>query len=305
MANLMAIISTPVFEKAARGVELGAILGLDRYLSTHRALAPLAEGGALFLCTVRPPEEALWLVAILESPELHADGWHAAPSTTPLTDISKLRGELLFVSGKGITAGKGALAMSLQTPRTLTDADAGLLRRAAGRASAPAKHAAPAAPPPATAKRAASRAAGAAPAAPPPATAKGASRATGAAPAARSPTASAKRAAPAAPPPARSPTETSGVPAGLAELVAACESGDGSAALLAALAAWRAARAPALAELVDAISRRVSGPPASGEGEFAKLAKGGDPLLLGRLLPAVTGLSRSSGRSSTPPSRRR
>ena len=50
--------------------------------------------------------------------------------------MSKLRKALKFLSGKGIEAKPGALGMSLQTPRGLTDADVTLLREAAGGAPA-------------------------------------------------------------------------------------------------------------------------------------------------------------------------
>jgi hypothetical protein len=139
MGSALAIVSKAVFEKLAKakgGAELGDVLGIDRYASTHASLDTLGDGGSLFLVTVRPPSEALWLVGILESPEQQEDGWYAAPSTTPITDVSGAKSKLKFTSGTGITAKPGALGMSLQTPRALTADDEALLR---GGKAAPAK----------------------------------------------------------------------------------------------------------------------------------------------------------------------
>jgi len=254
MANLMAIVSKAAFEpllKRKPGAGPGVGLELDRYVSTHKALAPLAENGALFLVTVRPPDEALWLVGILESPQQRDDGWYAAPSRVPITDISSLRSKLTFANGKGLQAAKGALGMSLQTPRTLSDADVELLRTAAGTAG------------------------------PAPAVSPAPLLATHSAPSSE-PRASKKKSSKPASAPAAS--------GDLAELQAAFAQGDGAGALLAALTAWRASRSAALADLVDAISARVSGPAAEDERAWSKLAASKDPLVLGRLLPAVTAL---------------
>lgn len=139
MASVLAIYSKGVFEKKARGADgellgLGDVFPLELYTSTHRGLGPLADGGALYVVTVRPPDESLWLVAVLESPVLGEDGWRAAPNRVPITDVTNLRNVLRFTSGKGITQAKGKLGMSLQTPRALTDEDVGALRSALGAA---------------------------------------------------------------------------------------------------------------------------------------------------------------------------
>lgn len=68
---------------------------------------------------------------------------------------------------------------------------------------------------------------------------------------------------------------------------AALAARDGAGALHAALAAWRETRAPAIAELIDAISARISGPPLLDEGAWTRAAVVKDPIDLGRLLPAV------------------
>jgi Leucine-rich repeat (LRR) protein len=128
MPDLMAIVSKAVFEKdAGKNPTLGTRLGMDRYVSANKGLEPLAAGGRLYLVTVRPPNEALWLVAVLEQPKFDGKQWVSAKSQAPITDISALRSELKFESGKGITAAPGALGMSLQTPRVLTAADAALI----------------------------------------------------------------------------------------------------------------------------------------------------------------------------------
>lgn len=149
MPDLMAIVSKAVFEReAGKNPAAGTRLGMDRYVSTNKALAPLAQGGRLYLLTVRPPDEALWLVAILDRPKHDGEAWIAKKCATPITDISKLRSQIQFASGTGITAKKGALGMSLQTPRALTAADAALLDAAAD-ATAPAATPAGGAPAPA------------------------------------------------------------------------------------------------------------------------------------------------------------
>lgn len=267
----MAIVSKAVFEQLAKqkgGATLGARLGLDRYGSTHKALAPLAEGGALFAVTVRPPSEALWLVAVLEQPTLRDDGWYASPSAIAITDVSHLKDQLRFASGKGLTAAAGALGMSLQTPRTLSAEDEALLRAAAGTAAAaqpapasPAAKSAPAPSKPLAVKPIAEKAPTKQPAATPPAT---------------------------TPSPAATPHAA--MSPGLDTLATALHAGDGAAALRAALTCWQEHPWPELADLVDAISAQISGPPAEDERGFSTLAKSKDPLVLGQILPAIRGV---------------
>lgn len=147
--SVLAVVSKKVFEADARvagkKLGLGEVWPTAKYLSTHASLRPLGEGGHLFLATVRPPDEALWLVAVLVSPALDDTGWAAAPNTVPITDITPLKTKIKFASGTGITAEKGKLGMSLQTPRTLTAEDEALLLQAA---ALDPKLAAPAAPSP-------------------------------------------------------------------------------------------------------------------------------------------------------------
>lgn len=142
MASVFAVVSKKVFEtdlrRGGKVLGLGAVWPTEKYASTHAALKPLKDGGHLFLVTVRPPDEALWLIAVLRDVTAAKDGWKAKPNTVPITDITSLKSKIRFATGAGITAAKGKLGMSLQTPRALTDADATLLLSALGGPSTPA-----------------------------------------------------------------------------------------------------------------------------------------------------------------------
>jgi uncharacterized protein (TIGR02996 family) len=133
MPDVMVIVSKAVFEKAAgKSPKVGDQLRMDRYVTANKALEPVRTGGKLYLVTVRPPDEKLWLVAVLENPKFDGKQWKAAACETAITDISALRSKIKFESGKGISAAAGTLGMSLQTPRVLADADAKLLDAALG-----------------------------------------------------------------------------------------------------------------------------------------------------------------------------
>jgi hypothetical protein len=136
MPDVLAIVSKAIFERDARVggkvAGVGDVVPMDRYVSKNKGLSPVAEGGALFLVTVRPPDESLWLVAILEAPKFDGEQWVSAPNTAAIADIGALKSQITFANGSGISAKKGALGMSLQTPRVLSDADVALLRAAAG-----------------------------------------------------------------------------------------------------------------------------------------------------------------------------
>lgn len=148
MANVMAIVSKAVFDKMVGKAKpkLGDVLVTNQYVSNNPRLDAVKGGGALFLVTVRPPDEALWLVAILENPKHNGSAWVSAANAIAMTDIGALKDKLKFDSGNGIQAKPGALGMSLQTPRVLTDGDVALLRKAAGGA-APAASSEPASKP--------------------------------------------------------------------------------------------------------------------------------------------------------------
>jgi hypothetical protein len=141
VASVFAVVSKKVYETDARiggkVLGLGKVWPTAKYGSTHAALKPLEDGGHLFLVTVRPPDEALWLVAVLQDVKATKGGWMSNANTTPITDITALKGRIKFASGAGITAAKGKLGMSLQTPRALAPADVALLLAAPGGAPPP------------------------------------------------------------------------------------------------------------------------------------------------------------------------
>ena len=132
MPDMMAIVSKAVFDKDLPAAKLGAVLPMKVYRSASKHLERLAADGRLFLVTVRPPNEALWLVAVLEDLKFDGSKWQASRNRYPVTDIGSLKSMLQFESGKGISAAKGALGMSLQTPRVLSRTDVELLLHATG-----------------------------------------------------------------------------------------------------------------------------------------------------------------------------
>ena len=86
MGDVFAIVSKVVFEKEARvdgePVGLGDVWPVARYSGTGKVFeSALADGGRIFMVTVRPPDEKLWLLAILESPKLDkkTKAWVASP----------------------------------------------------------------------------------------------------------------------------------------------------------------------------------------------------------------------------------
>jgi hypothetical protein len=130
MSSVLAIVSKALFEKMVpkKDVKLGVVVDTSQYVSSNKTFDGLKDGGAIFLVTVRPPDEKLWLVGVLESPKKKGDTWVAAANEAPLTDITAAIKKLEFASGTGLKAKKGALGMSLQTPRALTDDDVKVLR---------------------------------------------------------------------------------------------------------------------------------------------------------------------------------
>jgi serine/threonine protein kinase len=141
--DILAIVSKAVFEKDARiagkPLAIGDVWPVDRYNSTNKALASLKDGGRIFLVTVRPGDEALWLVGVVDQPRFDGTAWIAPnANAVPATNISALRKTIVFESGKGMSQEKGTLGMSLQTPRALTANDvAQLLALVAGKGPAP------------------------------------------------------------------------------------------------------------------------------------------------------------------------
>ncbi len=131
MADILAIVSKAVFQKDAGNLKPGKIWPIDTYASSNKALSAVGGGGRLFLVTVRPPTDILWLVGVLENPQFTGKGWKAGRNRVPITDITSLIPRLQFANGKGINAAPGTLGMSLQTPRTLDAASTALLDGAA------------------------------------------------------------------------------------------------------------------------------------------------------------------------------
>ncbi len=145
MADLLAVVSKAIFEK--EDLALGDVWPTARYASAGKGLQALAEGGRLFLVTVRPPDEVLWLVAILEQPKFDGSGWKARANTTPIREVK--RAAIEFANGATLPTKAGVLAMSLQTPRALSAATATALagaRKVASRSAAPKTRAAKTAP---------------------------------------------------------------------------------------------------------------------------------------------------------------
>ena len=139
MPDILAIVSKAIFERDARTVGVGDVWEVDRYTSTNKALQPLAEGGRIFLVTVRPPNEQLWLVGVLDEPRFDGSAWIAKPNRIAVTNITALRKTIRFESGKGISQDKGTLGMSLQTPRLLAAADVEQILASTGAAPAAAR----------------------------------------------------------------------------------------------------------------------------------------------------------------------
>lgn len=128
MPDILAIVSKAVFEKDARvqgkPVQPGDVWPVDRYNSTARGLASLEGGGRIFLVTVRPPNEELWFLGVVDAPKSDGYAWISAKNNAlPVTNITQLRKTMVFESGKGLSQDKGTLGMSLQTPRVLLPSD--------------------------------------------------------------------------------------------------------------------------------------------------------------------------------------
>ncbi|MFT3698104.1 MAG: serine/threonine-protein kinase [Kofleriaceae bacterium] len=121
--DILAIVSKAIFERDAHGLTPGQVWNVDRYTSANKALQALADGGRIFLVTVRPPDERLWFVGRIDAPSFTGTAWVGGTNTLPATDITSLRATIKFESGKGIMQEKGTLGMSLQMPRALAQAD--------------------------------------------------------------------------------------------------------------------------------------------------------------------------------------
>jgi hypothetical protein len=140
MASVLAIVSKAVFEKMApKGVASGQVIAIDRYTSKLATFDTLTSGGALFLVTVRPPSERLWLVGVVENPKRRGSVWTGTANRSPIVDVTRAIPKLVFTTGHGIKAKNGTLGMSLQSPHVLTGEDENLLRSLANLPLAPAR----------------------------------------------------------------------------------------------------------------------------------------------------------------------
>ncbi|MFT3699573.1 MAG: TIGR02996 domain-containing protein [Kofleriaceae bacterium] len=273
MASVVAIISKAIFEKQAAGKSEGDVVALAEYAATPKQLDELGEGDALYLVTVRPPDEALWLVAVLESPTKGKGGWSADANTTPITDISELKSELVFANGKGLPTEHGKLGMSLQTPRVLTDQDVAVLHATVGGtgvgAKKPAKLKATTS---GTSKTAASK------------SKTSGSGSAKSSPAKSSPAKSSPAKSSSANADRKSAKSNSSTGSGsVAAIASSSKSGDASTVLYAALTAWRGNRSPELADFIDEVGAKL--PPSSET--ITDLATSKDPRVLGTVLAAV------------------
>jgi len=121
---LMALVRRRDFERLAPGAAPGAVVPLETYPHKKWSILDGLAGGRLFLVTVRPPDERVWLIGVLENPTLNDKAWVAEhENDRPIVDIT----DRLAGLSHRIAAAAGALAMAFQDPIPLTEADAALL----------------------------------------------------------------------------------------------------------------------------------------------------------------------------------
>lgn len=155
MASVMAIVNREVLSGLApSGFGLGTLLPIDRHVSRQKALQALTSGGSLFLVTVRPERDRVWLAGLIERPRFDGKTWRGTTNQIPVTDVTTAVRKLRFHNGVGVRPAtdeplgikKITLGMSLQAPRILTPEDEAVIRRllrARARAAAGKKTAAP------------------------------------------------------------------------------------------------------------------------------------------------------------------
>lgn len=129
---MLVIVKQTTFDDIARGYGPGDILEWRRRDARNGRLEALSAGSRLFMITVRPPDERLWLIGVYPGVQRIGDTWVSVEvNRLPIVDISHLRAELKFSTGNGISLEPGKLGNSLQTPRILATSDIELLERAA------------------------------------------------------------------------------------------------------------------------------------------------------------------------------
>src|SRR3954447_5913201 len=129
---------------------LGAVLPIAHFPEAT-GLGALGDGGSLFV-VARSPENALWLIAVLEAPtrarirvgDQRPTGWHAPTNETPITDLMPLRRQLkLTRRGTRVLDAAGEAAIRA----VLDDEDAPVIGPAATRIEGGTFTVDPAAPP--------------------------------------------------------------------------------------------------------------------------------------------------------------
>lgn len=130
MPTISVIVSKSQFEPALKkhALGVGTVWPVDRYTSQHPSLEALREKGSqIMLFTVRPPNEQLWLVGVLDQPTPRQGAWVAAPNQRPIEDLSALKTQITFATGATLPSKPGVLGMALQTPRALSAETVALL----------------------------------------------------------------------------------------------------------------------------------------------------------------------------------
>jgi hypothetical protein len=134
VSSILVSLSRSIYDRTARVAGRPATVGDVVPLTNHADWRPRLEGlsadGSLFVVTVRPPDNRLVLVAVLERPRHIDDRWEAPPNTAPVTDLRDVLPQLVFDTGKGLTVPPEKLAKALQKAQILTAADEALLRAA-------------------------------------------------------------------------------------------------------------------------------------------------------------------------------
>jgi len=119
MVLVMAAVPKGAFENAARaagGLGPGRVWAIDELAASSPCAANSVE--ALYLVTVRPHLNRVWMVGILRSPSHDGKVWRAEPNTTPIQDITALWHRLAFAEGDPKPE-VAAPASSLRKPRIL------------------------------------------------------------------------------------------------------------------------------------------------------------------------------------------
>jgi HNH endonuclease len=130
MLNMMAVVARPYFEADNADCTEGSVVRWRTYRADHSPLKRLRTDrkNRLYLVTVRPPRNVVWLVAVYENVAKKGGEWTSAiPNRTPIVDLTPVLGGLKFESGKGLKVPTAKRPQALQAPRVLTAADVALI----------------------------------------------------------------------------------------------------------------------------------------------------------------------------------